>query len=83
MWVNIWFKFAYYLILFYVFIWLFRMMQLFRKYLVDNGHRDALNRFNAYWEARQYMNSNDDAKKHTLSNQMMKFAKTLITYLKL
>lgn len=50
------------------------MMQLFRKYLVDNGHRDALNRFNAYWEARQYMNSNDDAKKHTLSNQMMKFA---------
>lgn len=48
------------------------MMQLFRKYLVDNGHRDILNKFNAFNESRQYLEATDQTKKTNLSNSIMK-----------
>lgn len=48
------------------------MMQLFRKFMVDNGRRDILNRFNAYCESKHYTESNDETKKHAISNSLMK-----------
>lgn len=48
------------------------MMQMFRKYLVDNGQRDILNRFNAYYDSKQYLDATDKQKKLNIANSIFK-----------
>lgn len=48
------------------------MMQLFRKYLVDQGLREYLNKFNAYLDGKAYLDMNDTHKKHTSGVNLMK-----------
>ncbi len=43
------------------------MMQLYRKYFVDANRRDFLNKFNAFLEAKQYIDSTDPTKKAKLA----------------
>lgn len=39
------------------------MMQLFRKYFFDIGQKDLLNQFNAFVEAKQYLDQEDQQKR--------------------
>jgi hypothetical protein len=48
------------------------MMQMFRKYFVDNGLRDYLNKFNAYIDSKAYLDLSDSHKKHTSGVNLMK-----------
>jgi hypothetical protein len=48
------------------------MMQMFRKYFVDNGQRDYLNKFAAYLDARAYLDLSETHKKHTSGVNLMK-----------
>ena len=50
----------------------FSMMQMFRKYFVDNGQRDLLNQFNAYVEAKQILDTADQLKRVTSASTFQK-----------
>ena len=48
------------------------MMQIFRKFFVDNGQRDLLNLFNAYLEAKQILDTNDQSRRATSASSFQK-----------
>ena len=48
------------------------MMQIFRKFFVDNGQRDLLNLFNAYLEAKHILDTNDQTKRATSATNFQK-----------
>ena len=48
------------------------MMQLFRKYLIDVGERDWLNKFNAYAEAKSFLDQTDQSKKGAIGVGILK-----------
>ena len=48
------------------------MMQLYRKHFVDNRQRDLMIKFNAYIDAKQYLDSFDSVKKTNIATNMMK-----------
>ena len=47
-------------------------MQLFRKYFVDIGKREWLNKFNAYIDAKLYCDQQDQLKRANLGVGFMK-----------
>lgn len=48
------------------------MMQLLRKYMVDNSQRDALNKFNFYLDAKQYLDTTESVKKPAVAVAIQK-----------
>jgi hypothetical protein len=55
------------------------MMQLFRKYFIDIGQRDWLNKFNAYIDAKSYIDQSDQLKRATIGTNIMKYI--IVNYL--